>query len=122
MRLKSKGCFITALILVLVGIVAVVVTVIASWRGGAWRAKLTAEAPAAVTGVRHEYQKLRRGSRNETMIFYRYEVGGRTFTREMTEPGDSRERYPPGERWKVCFNPSDPVDSLLVQPDYQCGQ
>ena len=121
MRFNSKGCIITTVALVIVGFIVSIVIVLAVWRGRAWRARLTAEAPASVTNVMTREVRRRRSNRDETVVTYRYVVGGITYTGERTHSGRHNE-YSPGTPWKACYDPSNPSDSLLVAPDYQCGQ
>lgn len=123
MRINVRGCAIAAIILAVVGILVGIIIGITVWRGRVWRAKLTAEAPAVVTNVVLRERRRRRGGTSyETIVDYSYSVGGRSYTGQRTESGNNAADYRAGARRKVCYNPSDHSDSLLVPPDYQCGQ
>ena len=123
MRINAKGCLITAVVLIIVGIVVSIIIGFAIWRGRVWRGTLTAEAPAIVTNVVLREQRRRRGGTSyQTIVDYSYTISGRTYSGQRTESGNNTNEYRSGARRKVCYNPADHSDSLLVALDYRCGQ
>lgn len=116
-RFNAKGCIVAVVILVFTGCIAIGIAI---WRGRVWRDRLTAETPATVTNVTFR-EAPRRPSRDTTLVSYSYTVGGRDYTGERIESGRSTE-YSTGAPRKACYDPANPSVSMLVAPDYQCGQ
>ena len=85
-------------------------------------ARMTAEAPAEVTGVSVERRRRRMRNETRTFVSYRFNVGGQWIQDSSDKGGDQRATYRPGAPLKVCYNPSKPEESEIFTPDHQCGK
>lgn len=59
--------------------------------------------------------------RRTTHIKYRYTIDGREIENQIFERGDRRENYQVGAQVKICYDPRNPHESMLVEPDARCG-
>ncbi len=59
--------------------------------------------------------------RTTTHIRYRYAVNGNTIENEKFVRGDAREDFRIGAPAKICFDPTHPRESILVEANETCG-
>ena len=86
------------------------------------RARLTTEAPAVVTSVDVTSYKPRRSITTSTRstVKYTYAVGGKNFEGETKV--DFAVNFQPGDRRKVCYDPSRPEESEILAVYSTCQQ
>lgn len=89
------------------------------WQGRKAFAKRTGEATAEIT--ERKSSRTRKGTRNDT-IKYRFAVGGRVVEREEDiSSGYSGDDYLRSRTIKVCYDPDNPEDARIIEPDRACG-
>jgi membrane protein implicated in regulation of membrane protease activity len=78
--------------------------------------KLTTEARVLVG--ESTYHK---DTRN-TVVRYRYAVGGKTYLGVGVLDGDLHQEFPEGQGARACYDPANPGDSMPAPGNAQCGQ
>ncbi|MDQ2921275.1 MAG: DUF3592 domain-containing protein [Acidobacteriota bacterium] len=120
---KAVGCAIAAVLIVVIGVLAIGAALFFGYQRHQRLARLTGEAPAQVLEVNVTGSKRRRSSRNySTRITYRFQVDGRSIETEWTKSDDVSDEYEVGRRAKVCYDPANPDDNEIFPLSYRCGQ
>lgn len=78
--------------------------------------KLTMEARALVG--ESTYHK----DTSNTVVRYKYVVGGKTYPGVGVLDGDVHQWFPAGQGARACYDPANPSDSMPALGDAQCGQ
>lgn len=78
------------------------------------QARMTAEAAGTITQVDFDEDD-ESSSLDETLLKYRYAVGGRSIEGETSRPGNRTRDFTPGQAVKVCYNPGDTGESDIAE-------
>lgn len=133
--MRSKKTILILFLLLVTATVGGLLTISAR-RSAARAARFAREAQAVVTEINFNDYRTGRVSRERldavvdekagkrrrtTHIKYRYTVDGREIVNQSFERGDRRENYRVGEQIKICYDPRNPDESVLVEQDARCG-
>ena len=75
--------------------------------------KMTSSAAASVVSATDREIRDAHGRRDETVVVAEFTVGGRPYRVTHVYPGRNAERFPPGTKLPVRYNPGDPSMSIV---------